>query len=285
MGLPMAAHLHNAGFDVLAFDLAPQARAAAIEVGIPVATSVQEATAGAAIVFTMLPKGAHVRAALLDSGALALTAPDALVIDCSTTAADDATAFADAAAALGRRFLDAPVSGGTAGAQKGTLTFMVGGAEGDLEQARPVLDAMGARIFHAGATGAGQSAKMVNNLMLAVNMQGACEAAVLAERLGIDPRTVIEIASASTGDSWVLRHYYPNGGAVPTAPSSRGFAGGFAATLMRKDLGLALDAAAEHGVGVLATSAVAQQLDQLIEGGRGGLDFSAIITLVDTAGV
>ncbi len=281
MGLPMATHLHEAGHDVIGFDLSPRACAAAANAGIPVAGSVQEAAVGANVLVTMLPKGEHVRAALFDSAALVTSARGALVIDCSTIAANDARAIAVEVAAMGRRFLDAPVSGGTAGAQAATLTFMVGGSVSDLAEAQPILTAMGSRIFRAGENGAGQSAKMVNNMMLAMNMQSTCEAAVLAQRLGIAAETVIEIAGVSTGDSWVLHNYYPVGGVVGKAPSSREFTGGFAATLMRKDLGLALDAAAEHGVDVTATAQVAERLDRLIADGHGGLDFSAIVRLVD----
>ncbi|MFC7449036.1 3-hydroxyisobutyrate dehydrogenase [Rhodococcus daqingensis] len=281
MGLPMAGHLRDAGHDIVGFDLSPGARSAASAAGVPTADSVETAADGADVVCTMLPKGEHVRAALLDSGVLDISNPEALVIDCSTISATDARDIGSAVAATGRRFLDAPVSGGTTGAQNGTLTFMVGGARADLEAARPLLEAMGARLFHAGELGAGQSAKMVNNMMLAMNMQSTCEAAVLAQRLGIDPQTVIDIAGVSTGDSWALRNYYPVAGAVDAAPSSRDFAGGFAVTLMRKDLGLALDAAAVHGIDATATAEVARRLERLIDEGRGSLDFSALIQLVD----
>lgn len=281
MGLPMATHLSGAGHRVTGFDLTSEARDAAAAAGIGVGASAADAAAGAEVLLTMLPRGEHVRSALLDAGALDAAAPGALVIDCSTVAAADALDLAAAVTATGRRFLDAPVSGGTGGARNATLTFMVGGAVADLTDARPLLECMGARLFHAGSVGAGQSAKMVNNMMLAMNMQSTCEAAVLAQRLGISPDTVVEIAGVSTGDSWALRNYYPVGGAVETAPSSRDFAGGFAVTLMRKDLGLALDAAALHGVDATTTAEVARRLDHLVDAGRGGLDFSALIQLVD----
>ncbi|WP_305093334.1 3-hydroxyisobutyrate dehydrogenase [Prescottella sp. R16] len=285
MGLPMAANLHSAGrgadFEVTAFDLSPDTRRAAAAQGVPTAESTVEAATGADVLITMLPKGEHVRTALLESGALAATAPGAVVVDCSTIGTADAVALSTVVTGSGRRFLDAPVSGGTAGAQNGTLTFMVGGTDVDLDAVRPLLDAMGERIFHAGETGAGQSAKMLNNMMLAMNMQSTCEAAVLAERLGVSAKTVIDIAGVSTGDSWALRRYYPIGGAVESAPSSRDFAGGFAVTLMRKDLGLALDAAAAHGVDAAATTEVARRLDVLADNGFGLLDFSALVRLVD----
>lgn len=281
MGLPMAANLHSAGYELVGFDLSPDARAAAKALGVPIADSSASAADGADVLITMLPKGDHVRAALLDSRALSATTPGALVIDSSTISTIEARDLAAAVSATGRRFLDAPVSGGTAGAQNATLTFMVGGGEADLDDARPLLEAMGARIFHAGDLGAGQSAKMLNNMMLAMNMQSTCEAAVLAQRLGIAPKTVIEIAGVSTGDSWALRNYYPVGGAVESAPSSREFTGGFAVTLMRKDLGLALAAADAHGVDAPATAEVARRLELLADRGFGGLDFSALIHLID----
>ncbi|NKS75426.1 3-hydroxyisobutyrate dehydrogenase [Rhodococcus hoagii] len=281
MGLPMAANLHSAGFELVGFDLSSAARDDAAAHGIPTTDSPVDVAADADVLITMLPKGDHVRAALLDSGALAVAAPAALVIDSSTIATAQAVDIAAAVAATGRRFLDAPVSGGTAGAANATLTFMVGGAEADLDEARPLLQAMGTRVFHAGDLGAGQSAKMLNNMMLAANMQSTCEAAALAQRLGIAPKTVIDIAGVSTGDSWALRSYYPVGGAVESAPSSRDFTGGFAVTLMRKDLGLALDAAASHGIDASATAEVARRLDLLADNGFGVLDFSALIRLVD----
>lgn len=281
MGLPMATHLHSAGHDVVGVDLSADAREAAGAAGLRTTDSAATAADGADVVVTMLPKGAHVRAVLLESGTLTAAGDHALVLDCSTISGAEAREIGAAVAATGRRFLDAPVSGGTAGAQNATLTFMVGGASADLDAARPLLELMGARIFHAGDAGAGQSAKMVNNMMLAMNMQSTCEAAVLAERLGITPQTVIDIAGVSTGDSWALRNYYPVAGPVAAAPSSRDFTGGFSVALMRKDLGLALDAAAEHGVDTAATAEVARRLENLIADGRGSLDFSSLIHLVD----
>lgn len=281
MGLPMATHLHTAGHDVIGVDLSPDARDAAVAAGLRTADSAATAADGADAVVTMLPKGAHVRAALLESGTLDAADADALVLDCSTISATEAREVGAAVAATGRRFLDAPVSGGIAGAQNAALTFMVGGTSADLDAARPLLELMGARTFHAGETGAGQSAKMVNNMMLAMNMQSTCEAAVLAERLGITPQTVIDIAGVSTGDSWALRNYYPVAGPVASAPSNRDFTGGFSVALMRKDLGLALDAAAAHGVDTTATAEVARRLEGLIADGRGSLDFSSLIHLVD----
>ncbi|MGB3699202.1 MAG: 3-hydroxyisobutyrate dehydrogenase [Gordonia sp. (in: high G+C Gram-positive bacteria)] len=278
MGGPMAGNLAAAGHDVLAYDLSARALS---ESPVPVADSAAAAAADADVLVTMLPKGEHVRSALVESGALAALSPQALVIDSSTIAVADAEDLAALVTETGRRFIDAPVSGGVAGAQAGTLTFMVGGADADLDLARGLLDAMGSRTFHVGATGSGQAAKMLNNLMLAVNMASTCEAASLGARLGVDPATLVEIAAVSTGDSWALRNYYPVGGVVPSAPSNRDFRDGFAATLMRKDLGLALDAAETVGLDLPATAHVAQRMDAMITDGDGGMDFSAMIRLFD----
>ncbi len=277
MGAPMARNLHAAGFDVIGFDLSESARD---DAGIPVAASAVDAARDADVLVTMLPAGAHVRAVLAESGALEASRPGSLVVDSSTIAVADTRAASDIVAAAGRTFVDAPVSGGTAGARNATLTFMVGGADDAVAAAGPLFGAMGARTFHAGPVGAGQSVKLLNNLMLAVNMQSTCEAAVLAGTLGVDPAALVEIAATCTGDSWVLRNYYPVDGVVESAPSSRGFRDGFAAQLMHKDLGLALDAADEAGLELPAVRLVRSRLDELMAGGDGGLDFSAVVGLL-----
>lgn len=277
MGAPMARNAAAAGFDLAAFDLSPDARSSA---GVPTVDSPAEALRGADIVVTMLPKGEHVRAALIDSGALDGAQPGALIIDCSTIAVDDVTALADAVTARGLRYIDAPVSGGTAGAEAGTLTFMVGGQPAEIETAQPLLRAMGSRIFHVGAVGAGQAIKMINNMMLATNLQGLAEAAVLADRLGVDHSTLIDVASVSSGDSWVLRNYYPIAGPVPSAPSSRDFRGGFSVALMAKDLGLALASAEALGLDAAAAREVSRRLQRITDEGDASLDFSSIVNLL-----
>lgn len=278
MGAPMARNAAAAGFDLTAFDLSPDARSAA---DVPTADSPAEALRGADIVVTMLPKGEHVRAALIDSGALKSAQPDALIIDCSTIAVDDVTTLAEAVTALGRRYIDAPVSGGTAGAEAGTLTFMVGGQTAEFETAQPLLHAMGSRLFHVGAVGAGQAIKMINNMMLATNFQGLAEAAVLADRLGVDHSTLIDVASVSSGDSWALRNYYPIAGPVPTAPSTRDFRGGFSVALMAKDLGLALASAEAVGLDAPAAREVSRRLQRVADEGDASLDFSSIVNLLE----
>lgn len=277
MGAPMARNVAAAGHEVVAFDLCPEAREAA---GVPTVDSALDAFRDADVVITMLPKGEHVRSALCGAGVLEATAAGALVIDCSTIAVADARSIAGEVQNRGRRFLDAPVSGGTAGAETGTLTFMVGGEPSDVEAARPLLDAMGSRVFHVGPAGSGQGVKMLNNLMLAVNLQGVAEAAALADRLGIDHSTLIECASVSSGDSWVLRNYYPIAGPVPSAPSNREFSGGFSVALMAKDLGLAHETAAGVDLDLAAARGMSERLQTLTDLGDAALDCSAVVKLV-----
>lgn len=278
MGAPMAKNAAAAGYDVAAYDLSSDARSGA---DVPTVDSPADALRDADIVVTMLPKGEHVRAALIDSGALDGAKPGALVIDCSTIAVDDVTALAEAVKGQERQYIDAPVSGGTAGAEAGTLTFMVGGDASEFDTARPILEAMGSRVFHVGAVGSGQSIKMINNMMLATNLQGLAEAAILAERLGVDHSTLIDVASVSSGDSWVLRNYYPIAGPVPSAPSSREFQGGFSVALMAKDLGLALTAADALKIDAAAAREVSRRLQKVSDEGDSSLDFSSIVQLLE----
>ncbi len=217
---------------------------------------------------------------MLDT-ALPALAPGALVLDCSTIAIDDARELHGRVATAGFAFLDAPVSGGVPGAMAGTLTFMVGGAADDLDRARPILEPMAGRIFHIGPGGSGQAAKIVNNLMLGVTLAATCEGAVLADRLGLDPRVVHQLVSVSSGDSWALRTWYPMPGVVDTAAVNRDFAGGFAVDLMAKDLGLALAAGDATGLALPFTAAVAAGLARLHDAGLGDRDSSVFVTLVD----
>jgi 3-hydroxyisobutyrate dehydrogenase len=291
MGFPMATHLHASGFQVHAFDVSSNACAAAMGAGLRVADSVVDAATDAGAVFTMLPTGADVQNVLVESGLLRSTAADALIIDSSTISTAEVRSIAAAVESAGRNFIDAPVSGGTAGARDGTLTFMVGGSVEHFERARPLLEPMASRLFHLGETGCGQSAKAVNNMLLAVNMAGVSEAAVLAQRLGLDARTFFEVVKVSSGDSWVLRSFYPIPGVIESSPASHDFAPGFTARLMRKDVALALDAADEHHVDTAMTRRVADLLDRLIAAGQGDLDFSALVRIAegefenDTVGV
>jgi 3-hydroxyisobutyrate dehydrogenase len=177
----------------------------------------------------------------------------------------------------GHRFLDAPVSGGVSGAEAGTLTFMVGGAEEVVESARSVIEPLAARIFHTGGPGSGQSAKVVNNLMLGVNLAGLCEGATLADRLGLDAHTFYELAKVSTGDSWALRTWYPAAGVVETAGINRDFVGGFSVDLFVKDLGLALEAGAQTGTPLVFAGQVAQELTEVSAAGHGGRDCTILV--------
>lgn len=280
MGGPMAANLAKAGHAVKAFDLSAQACQAAREQGVEVAASVAEAVAGAGTVISMLPASRHVESLYLgDAGVLAQLATGALVIDCSTIAPASAQKVAQAALERGIRMIDAPVSGGTAGAAAGTLTFIVGGPAESLELARPALQAMGRNIFHMGDAGAGQVAKLCNNMALAVIMGVTAEAIALGAAHGLDPKVLSQMMAVSTGRSWATEVCNPWPGVLDNAPASRGYSGGFGNDLMLKDLGLAVEAAIGSGatipLGELARNLYAMNRHQ----GRGGLDFSSVVKL------
>ena len=244
MGAGMAANLARAGHDVRAFDLNPNAVAQAVEAGCVGATSLSDATATAAVVVTMLPAGAHVREVYTsDSGVLAQARAGALLLDCSTISVEDARFVSAAAADAGFEMCDAPVSGGVAAATSGGLTFMVGATDTGFDRAEPILAAMGKAVIRAGQSGAGQAAKICNNMLLAVSMIGTCEAFLLAEKLGLEAQAFFDIASKSSGQNWSMTSYAPVAGLVPTAPSNRDFTQGFAGSLMLKDLRLAMAAA------------------------------------------
>ncbi len=280
MGGPMAANLVKAGHQVKAFDLSAQACQTARDHGVEVAASVNDAVAGAGIVISMLPASRHVESLYLgEAGVLAQLAPGALVIDCSTIAPASAQKVAQAAVERGIRMIDAPVSGGTAGATAGTLTFIVGGPAESLELARPALQAMGRNIFHMGDAGAGQVAKLCNNMALAVIMGVTAEAIALGTAHGLDPKVLSQMMAVSTGRSWATEVCNPWPGVLENAPASRGYSGGFGNDLMLKDLGLAVEAAIGSGatipLGELARNLYAMNRNQ----GRGGLDFSSVVEL------
>jgi 3-hydroxyisobutyrate dehydrogenase len=282
MGGPMAANLVAAGHDVLGFDLSRSAQDAASGKGVAVAASVADAVAGSAVVFTMLPASRHVRSVFEGpDGVLAHASPGALIIDSSTIDIDTARGLHESVPGAGFAFLDAPVSGGVAGAESGSLTFMVGGSEADLERARPVIEVLAGRIFHAGGPGSGQAAKLANNLMLGINLAATSEGTVLAARLGLDPKVFFDIASTSSGDSWALRNWYPVEGVVASAAVNRDFQGGFAVNLMRKDVGLAVEAGNTTETDLPFASLVIHYLDRMIELGWGARDSAAIVKLFD----
>jgi 3-hydroxyisobutyrate dehydrogenase len=281
MGGPMARNLLKAGYRLQVFDLSVEAVRHVTDAGGKKAASAVDAIAGADVVISMLPAGRHVRDVYLsDDGVLAKAAPNTLLIDCSTIHIDSARAVHQAAEAKGFDFLDAPVSGGVGGAEAATLAFMCGGSDKAFARAKPVLDNMGKRIVHAGGAGAGQAAKICNNMLLAVSMIGTCEAFVLGEKLGLDPQKLFDIMSAASGQCWSLTTYCPVPGPVPAAPSNRDYTGGFATALMLKDLKLAQGAAQGAGAATPLGAEAAQLYALLAAKGHAGLDFSGIIKML-----
>ena len=280
MGGPMAHNLLRAGRAVSVFDLSAAAVEGLRSAGAQAAPSAVAAVREADVVITMLPADRHVRELYLgEAGILANAAPNALLIDCSTIAADAAREVAAAAAERGLAMIDAPVSGGTAGAAAGTLTFIVGGETAALERARPVLEQMGKNIFHAGGAGAGQVAKICNNMLLGILMAGTAEALNLGVAHGLDPKVLSEIMAKSSGRNWALELYNPWPGVMENVPASRGYAGGFGSSLMLKDLGLAQQAA-QSAQAVTPLGSLARQLYQLhTQQGHGQQDFSSILHL------
>ena len=283
MGGPMAANLARAGHAVRVFDLMPESVAKAIAAGCIAAGDAREAVTGCDLAISMLPAGEHVRGLWLAEGGgqdlLGALPARAQVIDCSTIDVASARAVGDAAKARGIRFLDAPVSGGVTGAAAGTLTFIVGGESADFEAARPILTCMGQNLFHAGALGAGQIAKMCNNMLLAIHMAGTAEALALGVKEGLDPGVLSTIMGKSSGNNWSLERYNPWPGVMENTPASRGYEGGFMTRLMVKDLGLAM-ALAEHAHSAVPMGALARNLFNLhASQGRESKDFSSILEL------
>jgi 3-hydroxyisobutyrate dehydrogenase len=277
MGGPMASNLVKAGHEVTVFDLSKNAVAALVSEGAKTADTAHEAANGAECVITMLPAGQHVEAVYLgDDGLLANLPAGTLVIDSSTIAPETARGVAEVARAKDIPFLDAPVSGGVGGAKAGTLTFICGGSEEAFNKAKPILDAMGKNIFHAGDHGSGQVAKICNNMLLAILMSGTSEALALGVKNGLDPAVLSEIMKQSSGGNWALNVYNPWPGVMEGVPASRNYEGGFLVNLMTKDLGLAFDNAVKNQASIPMGS-LARNLFQLHAGqGNGSLDFSSI---------
>ncbi len=275
MGGPMAANLVAAGHAVAGFDLMPDALDAARAAGVAVASSAEAAVAGAEIVVTMLPAGRHVLAVY--DAVLPHVAPGALMIDCSTIDVASARAAHDKAQGRGLASLDAPVSGGVGGAKAATLTFMAGGSPDAFARAEPILAKMGRKVVHCGEAGAGQAAKICNNMILGISMIGVAEAFVLAEKLGLSHQALFDVASTSSGQCWSLTTYCPVPGPVPTSPANTDYKPGFAAALMLKDLRLSQEAAASAGAAT-PLGAQAEAIYAAFEAaGQGGTDFSGII--------
>ena len=278
MGAPMAANLVRHGHAVHGYDLAPEAVQAAAGQGVTAAADAASAVRQADCVVTMLPAGRHVLAAY--QGLLAAAPRGALFVDCSTIDVDSARQANALAVAAGMRALDAPVSGGTGGAAAGTLTFMAGGDAQAFAAAEPVLSAMGKRIVHCGAAGAGQAAKICNNMILGISMIGVSEAFVLAERLGLSHQALFDVASVSSGQCWSLTTYCPVPGPVPASPANRGYQAGFAVALMLKDLQLAQQAAGAAGADTALGRHAAEIYAALAEAGESGADFSTVINAI-----
>jgi len=280
MGGPMARNLLKAQHGVRAFDLSAAAVKLVTDAGATAAKTANEAIAGADVIITMLPAGQHVRTVYLEDGALTHAKKGALLIDCSTIDIDSARAVHAAAEKAGFDFLDAPVSGGVGGAEAATLAFMCGGTDTAFGRAQPILEKMGKRIVHAGGAGAGQAAKICNNMLLAISMIGTCEAFVLGEKLGLDPQKLFDIMSAASGQCWSLTTYCPVPGPVPTAPSNRNYTGGFATALMLKDLKLAQGAAQGAGAVTPLGAEAAQLYSLFAANGHATTDFSGIINML-----
>ncbi|GAA4761623.1 3-hydroxyisobutyrate dehydrogenase [Stakelama sediminis] len=276
MGGGMAANLAKAGHDVRAFDLSEEALAKAKEAGCLPVDSAAEAAEGAEAVITMLPAGKHVEQVYTES-VFGVADTAAVLIDCSTIDVETARRVADAASAKGLTAVDAPVSGGIAAAQAGTLTFMVGGTREGFERAQPFLEEMGKAVIHAGGNGTGQTAKICNNMLLGATMIATCEAFMLAKKLGLDPQTFYDISSVSSGQSWSMTSYAPLPGVGPQSPADKEYQGGFATGLMLKDLRLAMEAAAGAHADTPMGERARELYEKFAEAGNAGLDFSAII--------
>ena len=270
MGAPMAKNLAEAGHEVAGFDTAGVSVA-----GVTPAAAMEDAVRGCEVVVTMLPNGAIVRT--VHAAIIAAADPETLIIDCSTIDVESARAAHEAAGEKGLMSLDAPVSGGTGGAAAGTLTFMVGGSEAAFAKGRPLFDIMGAKAVHCGEAGAGQAAKICNNMILGISMIGVCEAFHLADTLGLDRKAMFDVASTSSGSCWSLNTYCPAPGVGPESPADRGYRPGFAAELMLKDLDLSQTAAEKNGAATELGRHARDVYKAFVEGGGKGKDFSAIL--------
>ncbi|MCY7281643.1 MAG: 3-hydroxyisobutyrate dehydrogenase [Sphingomonas bacterium] len=284
MGGGMAANLAKAGHEVLAFDLSQPALDRARANGCAIADSAEAAVAAAEAVVTMLPAGKHV-ADVYRSSVLRNAPKTAILMDCSTIDVATAKSVEGEAIAAGFTMVDAPVSGGIAAADAGTLTFMVGGSDEGFERARPFLGQMGKAVIHAGSAGSGQAAKICNNMLLGATMAATCEAFVLAEKLGLDAQTFFDISSKASGQSWSMTSYCPVPGVGPETPADHNYDGGFAAALMLKDLKLAMEAAREAGAYTPMGGEAEELYQRFVERGGGSRDFSALIKMIDDSWV
>src|SRR5690348_7300214 len=280
MGGRMAPNLAKAGHEVRAFDLVPEAVEQAVTKGCSAGSSAADAVKDADVVITMLPAAKHVRAVFHDDVA-PNAQPGTLLIDCSTIDVASAREVGESLQKLGFDFVDAPVSGGIAAAAGGSLTFMVGGTDEQFERAKQVLDAMAKAVIHAGQLGAGQAAKICNNMILGATMAATCEAFVLAQKLGLDPQVFFDISSKASGQSWSMTSYAPVPGVGPDTPADHDYEGGFAAALMLKDLKLAADAARSVGAYTPMGGEAEELYQRFVDRGGGNKDFSGIIKMID----
>ena len=280
MGGGMAPNLAKAGHEVRAFDLVPEAVRHATEGGCTAAASAADAVKDADVVITMLPASKHVRAVYHDDVA-PNAKPGTLLIDCSTIDVASAREVGESLGKLGFDFLDAPVSGGIAAAAGGSLTFMVGGSDAQFERARPFIEPMAKAVIHAGDLGAGQAAKICNNMILGATMAATCEAFVLARKLGLDLQTFFDISSKASGQSWSMTSYAPVPGVGPDTPADHDYEGGFAAALMLKDLKLAADAALSVGAYTPMGGEAEELYQRFVDRGGGNKDFSGLIKMID----
>jgi 3-hydroxyisobutyrate dehydrogenase len=276
MGGGMAANLVKAGHNVTAFDLAEAAQALAKDNGCVISHNVRDAVAGADAVVSMLPNGAIVNS-VYENDVIGHAPVSAILLDCSTIDVATARKVASEAAAAGYDMVDAPVSGGIAAANGGTLTFMVGGSTDAFARSEPILAAMGKAVIHAGEAGAGQAAKICNNMLLGASMIATCETFAMAEKLGLDLQTFYDISSKASGQNWSMTSYCPVAGVGPTSPADNDYQGGFAAALMLKDLKLAMEAAKNVGAETPMGKRAAELYQAFADAGAGGQDFSAII--------
>lgn len=281
MGLPMAKNLVAAGHDVTGFDLSDAAKSALVAAGGASADTIAAAVAEAEIIVSMLPAGKHVSAVYTEAeGVLAQANAGALLIDSSTIDVDTARAVSAQAEAAGFIMVDAPVSGGVGGAAAGTLTFMVGGTEEGFAAAKPYLDIMGQNIFHAGGSGNGQVAKICNNMLLGISMIGTAEAFMLGEKLGLDAQTFFDISSTASGQCWSMTSYCPAPGPVPTSPANKGYAPGFTAAMMLKDLLLSQEAAGSAAAATPMGQRATELYTQMADAGDADMDFSGIMQML-----
>lgn len=278
MGGPMAGNLVKAGHSVTGFDLSDASKAAAKDAGVAIAADARTAVKDADVIITMLPAGRHVRAVWADL--LGAAQKGALFIDSSTIDVESARAVHKLAGDAGMAAVDAPVSGGTGGAKGATLTFMCGGEKAAFDKAQPILAAMGRKIVHCGGAGAGQAAKICNNMILGISMIAVSEGFALAEKLGLDHQALFDVASTSSGQCWSLTSYCPVPGPVPTSPANNGYKPGFAAELMLKDMKLAVEAASASGASVPLGAAAAQLYQLFNASGHAGDDFSGVINMI-----